>query len=88
MEIRHSIMMFSTNMEEKLRVHDEDKGLAGWIDMDPKKLLELLMGEVLELSDVMIGTEWDNQKIINECADVANYAMMITDIIRSRKNNE
>lgn len=88
MEIRHCIMEFACNMEEKLRIHDENKGRAGWVDMKPKKLLELLMGEILELSDVMIDPKYDSQKAISECADIANYSMMIVDIIKRRKNNE
>lgn len=86
MEIRFHIMQFSTAMEENMRKHDEDKGRHGWFKMDPKTLLEKLMGEVLELSDTLV--EYPNtnsQKIIDECADVANYAMIIADIAKRRK---
>jgi len=89
MDIRFHIMQFSTEMENKMRKHDKDKGTHGWVDMNPKMLLEKLMGEVLELSDELIEypdtTRYSN--IIDECADIANYAMMISDIAR-RKTHE
>lgn len=89
MEIRYHIMQFSTEMEENLRKHDKDKGRCGWVDMDPKVLLEKLMGEILELSDALIEYPNINHKeIIDECADVANYAMMIANIARRRRNDE
>lgn len=86
MDIRFHIRQFSTDMENKMRKHDEDKGTHGWVSMDPKILLEKLMGEVLELSDEMIDypktTKYD--KIMEECADIANYAMMISNITRKK----
>jgi len=86
MDIRFHIRQFSTEMEDKMRKHDEDKGTHGWVDMDPRMLLEKLMGEVLELSDELI--DYTNSSkyinIIDKCADVANYAMMIADIARRK----
>jgi len=84
MDIRYHIMRFSTDMEEKMRKHDHDRGESGWMNMDPKMLLEKLMDEVLELSDSMVGDNIDHNAIISECADVANYAMMITSIMRKK----
>lgn len=88
MEVRFHIMQFSTEMEEALRKHDkDDRGSCDWKDMDPKILLEKLMGKVLELSDSLIDySNADYQKTIDECADIANYSMMICDVTRRKKN--
>ncbi len=42
-----------------------------------------LVSEVRELNDA-INKHTDNEAIIDECADVANYAMMIADKVRAQ----
>lgn len=85
MEIRFHIMQFSTVMEDRMRKHDKEKGTHGWVDMNPKDLLEKMMGKVLDLSDLLMNyPEMDHEKIISKCADTANYSMMIADIARRK----
>jgi len=72
-------------MEEKMRKHDESKGRDGWVVMNPKDLLEKMMGKVLDLSDLLMKyPEMDHEEVINKCADTANYSMMISDIARRK----
>lgn len=49
-----------------------------WIDESPDWLLERLRAEVGELEDaISLGNP---DEVLEECADVANFAMMIADI--------
>lgn len=84
--IRKEVADFALVMERKLREKDH-KG--GWDDMDFGVLLIMLREEVQELDDA-IETYKDTpdgenlEDMILECADVANFAMMIADRARSR----
>lgn len=73
--VRLEVRRFSLLMELKLRKNDY-KG--GWQDVSAAKLLELLEGEVKELREAL--AEGDALDIAQECADIANYAMMIADV--------
>ena len=77
MAARPAVIAFTQDMEAKLRANDHKNG---WADIGLTKLFELLNGEVDELTEAL--EEDDARNVINECADVANYAMMIADIIR------
>jgi len=73
--VRLEVRRLSLLMELKLRRNDH-KG--GWQHMTPMELLERLEGEVRELRQAIY--EGDPLDIAQECADVANYAMMIADV--------
>lgn len=83
--VRESLQTFMKDMEHKLRKNDY-KG--GWERLHSQKIFNLLQGEVSELSEAL---QDEGARInyiedaINECADVANYAMMIADILRAKK---
>jgi NTP pyrophosphatase (non-canonical NTP hydrolase) len=77
--IRPEVAEFAIDMELKLMRNDA-KG--DWRGMDVGQLLDLLEAELDELADaVMNGTDDD---VIDEAADVANFAMMIADVCRKR----
>lgn len=72
--IREAVKKFTVRMESKLRKNDH-KG--GWENCDAFKLFDLLLEEKNELEDAL--ESLDPYDIIDECADVANFAMMIAD---------
>lgn len=71
---RSAVLRFSAEMEKKLLENDH-KG--GWGDCRSETLFDLLLEEKNELEEAL--TSHDERNIIAECADVANFAMMIAD---------
>ena len=65
---------FATHMRHKLLLtrHREH-----WKEATVKFLLSRLIGETVELTDAI--ESGDRKSIVRECADVANFAMMIAD---------
>lgn len=72
--IREEVRWFAVEMERKLRQND---WRGGWADSHPDWLLDRLREETREL-DAAVQAGRPN-KIIDEAADVANFAMMIAD---------
>ena len=94
MEVRREVVWFAEEMEMRLKANDY-KG--GWKDCSPMWLLNRLKEEVRELEDELksqygfichcCGHKQEPRKneaqdIIREASDVANYAMMIADIVQ------
>ena len=95
MDIRKEVKWFSEQMEAKLKKNDHK---SGWINgnkcVDPNWLLQRLRDEVTEIERKLnpscpcreSGCNCSNRPVkdlvISECADVANFAMMIADIAR------
>lgn len=80
--MRNSVSWFAARMERKLQANDY-KG--GWQNMHIDVLMDSLLHEVHELQLAIESREnWivRNENIIDECADVSNYAMMIADICK------
>lgn len=92
MELRNDVLWFAEQMELKLRGNDH-KG--GWDLCEPQWLLKRLKEEVKELSETLSWRDADlgrsasegvlfrdvsNEEIIKECADIANFALMIADL--------
>lgn len=75
--LRPVLQWFAERMEEKLTASDP-KG--GWEETPLPDLLHLLIDEVREVAEAKTFAE-----TIYECADVANFAMMIADAARRRK---
>jgi NTP pyrophosphatase (non-canonical NTP hydrolase) len=70
---------FIVHMKHKLLVH---KNKGGYERLTLEELFKLLQGEMKELR---VDIDSKNMTgIINECADVANYAMMIAIKIQNR----
>lgn len=74
--IRPEVMKFAKAMEAKLRENDH-KG--GWDKIDNGELFCALRIETSSLYSEIQAIPLDEDKIKKECADVANYAMMIFD---------
>lgn len=83
-DTREQVAWFAGRMEAKLAENDW-KG--GWSEMALPDLLSRLIGEVAELSEALeksVASEVNALPIVREASDVANYAMMIADIARTR----
>ena len=84
MDVRNEILAFSEIMEQKLKENDHKDH---WSGMHIKTLLERLEMETSELSDDIYRKDDYNSDDIKyiqrECADVANFAMMIADNLKS-----
>lgn len=88
--IRPSVQWFAEHMEQKLRENDH-KG--GWCRDDPRQLFMGLGDERYELlCAIAEHFESDNaatrQAVIAECADVANFALMIADSVEQGRDKE
>ena len=82
------VKWFSEQMLAKLE-RDAHKG--GWEDETYFGLLSGVTREVFELTEELTTSlfeEYDYEAIIKECADVANFAMMIADKARLRHERE
>jgi len=74
MKLRSEVQWFAEQMELKLREND-DKG--GWKRCSIEFLLDRLQDEMMEL-DVSI-QRGIPELLVAECADVANFCMMLAD---------
>ena len=74
--VRRPVVTFAIKMESVLRANDH-KG--GWTGCAPQWLLMRLKQEVAELEFAMKYHSVESGSAIKECADVANFAMMIAD---------
>lgn len=90
--VRVEVAKFALLMEAKLAKHDEERG-SSWKRDDPHSLLNRISdigpdvrGELAELADAV--EKWvvkqnssRAKKVAMEAADVANFAMMVADVV-------
>jgi hypothetical protein len=85
-EMREPVRWFAGEMEKKLKANDH-KG--GWSSLWFDDLWELLGQELDELENAIAESDADdpvtNEELISECADIANFAMMIADNSRAAR---
>ncbi len=82
---RPAVMRMAAAMEEKLRRHDHDHGRDNWLGDNTGSLFVRLRGELEELEDSLEEPPehaWQALDTMSECADVANFAMFIFDLLR------
>ena len=85
--IREPVRYFAALMESRLRERDSDRGKRGWIGCDRDWLLCRVF---FELGEVMYAVarrnvgEGQAEDLAEECADAANFLMMIADQHRPR----
>lgn len=77
--IRTEVKAFAEIMEQKLKENDHKHH---WSDSDNSWLLERLLEEVKELESIMDSLSTSDEEKQRECADIANFAMMIADNIQ------
>lgn len=76
--VREEVRSFSMHMEKKLRKRD---GYGGWRNLPLQYLKEKMKGELTEL---LLALDYENSnEVMDECVDVANYAMFLWDIMRT-----
>jgi NTP pyrophosphatase (non-canonical NTP hydrolase) len=76
--VRPEVRAFALAMEERLKANDH-KG--GWKDCDPNYCLNRLYEEASELVGAILTVrEVGREAILQEAADVANFAMMLADV--------
>lgn len=76
-----SLVQFFRVVDEKLNL-PKNVQKAHWNSMSDVALLERIGQELLELTEACMLLDYENA--INECADVAAFAMMLADNIRKR----
>lgn len=77
--MRPEVYRFAVEMERILASHDDR---PGWEDESSDYLLERLKEEVDELEKALAQTnEGRPEKVFKEATDIANFAMMIADVI-------
>ena len=72
-KLRPRVRRFAGLMEQRLRIHDSDRGKRGWRDDNDGDLIMRIEDELGELKTAPTNC------IPTEAADVANFAMMVAD---------
>ena len=78
------VLKFAARMEAKLEKNRHKGSREGWIKNHPWELVERMLDETVEVQQCFIhgGREInfsDGNDLADECADVANFCMMIAD---------
>ena len=76
--MRNELVWFAIEQEKILKENDWK---SNWVNFPAKEMFESLLDEVEELENAI--NEKARGEIKKECLDVANYAMMIYDIINN-----
>lgn len=74
--IRPCVLRFAAEMERKLKDNDHK---PGWEGDDNTDLFERILAEACELRDALENSVPLPERVIEEAADIANFAMMIAD---------
>lgn len=91
--VRPEVQWFAIEMEKKLALNDHK---TGWKDCEVDMLISRLKEETQELEDEWWKRKNDfgrsasegfmftssNEELIKECADIANFAMMVADLFK------
>ena len=85
------VLKFAERMEAKLAANRHKGGREGWLKDDPWSLVDRILDETVEVQQCF--TEWgdgrrdftDAEELANECADVANFCMMVADNVTAAK---
>lgn len=77
---------FAVQMRDKL-VEPRCEAKGDWREDGVPLLLDKLRGELSEL-DYAIGEGMAPDLVIGECVDVANYAMMIADLVNTKYRDD
>jgi hypothetical protein len=73
--VRDSVLWFAGKMEQKLQANDHK---VGWSGLPDPYFVQRAQGELQELADAL-ASGMPVEDIILECADVANFVMMLAD---------
>lgn len=81
--IREPLQHFAEQMEGRLVAKDENRGPRGWLDYHPLWLLLRAEEELKELKEELMRPS-SLQRVVQEAADVANFCMMIADVMQAQ----
>lgn len=76
------VVKLASEMEERLRFHDTDRGPTGWMEGDYTDTMMFLMGRLMtEIGEMMraINTSEGPNSVWLEAADAANFIGMLAD---------
>ena len=73
------LLRFACNMQQEL---DNNDHKSGWEGLSPQWIIHRIKQETNELERA-IKNKRLRKKIISECADIANFAMMLADNTRN-----
>jgi len=76
------VLEFAKRMEAKLEKNRHKGDREGWLKDTPDALWDRLSDEALELYESL--SSGDCEHVADEAADVANFAMMVSDAFRER----
>ena len=79
MAVRQPVMEFARLMEEKLKEHDPARGRFGWQESTTAYLMARLVDEIDELRLAL--SAGDEHAVVREGVDVANFTMMVADLM-------
>jgi NTP pyrophosphatase (non-canonical NTP hydrolase) len=82
-KVNQTVKWFAERMKNKMMQNNHKRN---WRDEPLQDLIIAISTEFGELVEAL--EKGDFEEIIDECADVANFAMMVADIIRREKKNE
>jgi len=80
------IQDFAKEMYKKVELRHNRYQPFAWKDMDLKRLINLLRGELKEMEEGF--EKYNDNQVAYEAVDVANYACFIWDMIRSKQNDK
>lgn len=77
------VLEFAFRMEAKLAKNRHKGDRAGWIADHPWNLVERVLDETVELQRCFSdeGMVYDGEDVADECADTANFCMMVADVV-------
>ena len=75
--LRPEVIGLASNMEVKLRIHDKERGDT-WKNLNPQEALIQLLGKVDDLKSDIVCEE-SPIRVSSDGADIANFAMFITE---------
>jgi hypothetical protein len=84
------VLVFAKRMEAKLAKNRHKGDREGWLKDHPWNLVERILDETVEVqqcfTDAGSGPQFDDaEKLANECADVANFCMMVADRVTAQE---
>ena len=80
-EVREAVRQFAVMMEAALAAKDRKRGETGWKGMTEGILADKLIHKLHDLIDARHDDPINIKKIGREAAGVANYAMMMADVL-------
>lgn len=86
------VLAFAKRMEAKLAKNRHKGDRAGWLNDDPWSLVERILDETVEVQQCFtMGSDGrtdfkDAEELADECADVANFCMMVADCATTQES--